>query len=142
MCIRRGGPSELWRDSVAMREIVVEWFTAMLVCTPIHGPAQIASSLIQVSVSGQHHSLRGSKSLTYHLWGVSCMLPHLPLKLLYLHFHPYPPFCHHLTPLCARICQVERALPPSSVPQKSIIPNPGNCQTCTLNSWRNQGECC
>ena len=79
-CIRHGGLS----------------LTRVLVYAPIHGPIWALSSSIQISISGQHHNSRGSKTLTYYLWGASCMLPHLPLNTFH---HPHSPFHCHLTPL-------------------------------------------
>ena len=43
------------------------------------------------------------------------MLPHLPLKISHLHFHP---FHHCLTPLYAT-CHVEKVLSPSGVAPKT-----------------------
>ena len=113
--------------------------TRVLVCALICGPAWAPSPSIQTSVLGQYHSLRGSKTFTYHVWGASCMLPYLPLNIF--HYHPYPPF-HHLTLLHARIRHMEKALPLSSAPSKTVpIPNPQNHLTHMAKVCRKQGEC-
>ena len=65
------------------------------------------------------------------------MLAHLPPSLL--HPHPYHLFHHHLSPSHARICRMEKALPPNGTPQ-TFAPNAGNCLMCMLKTWRNQGE--
>jgi len=67
------------------------------------------------------------------------MLPYLPLNIF--HYHPYPPF-HHLTLLHARIRHMEKALPLSSAPSKTVpIPNPQNHLTHMAKVCRKQGEC-
>jgi len=45
------------------------------------------------------------------------MLPHLPLKISHLHFHP---FHHCLTPSCTT-CHVEKALSPSGAAPKTCL---------------------
>ena len=77
----------------------------------------------------QHHSSRGSKTFTYHAWGASCMLPHLPFNFLNtFHFHPYPLSHRHLTPPRVRIRRVEKALPLSGVSRKTVAPSLGSRQ--------------
>src|SRR5579863_4144706 len=109
------------------------FLTRVPVCTLIHGPAWASSPSIWTSVHGQHHSSRGSKTFTYHVWGASCMLPHLPLKLL--HFHP-----SHPTPPRTRIRR-KRALPPSGAPLIIVTPSPGSRLTHKQKTYRKQGEC-
>jgi len=114
--------------------------TRVLIHALICGPAQASSLSIQIPVSGQHHSLRGSKSFTYHVWGASCMLPHHPLKFSHLHL---PLFCCHLTPSHARIRCVEKALPSSGVPPKTVtVLNSGSRPIHKQKTCRKQGECC
>jgi len=109
VCIRRGGPS----------------LTRVLVCALIRGPTWASSSSIRIPVSGQHYSSRGSKTLTYHLWGASCMLPHQPLKYFH-HFrsHPHPPFHRHLTPLHANSPRGEGAATERRVIEDRPRPEP------------------
>jgi len=76
-------------------------------------PNWALSSSIRISISGQHHSSRGSKTFTYHVWGASCMLPHLPLN--FSHFHP-----HYLTPSRARIRR-ERGRALNGAPSTSVL---------------------
>ena len=67
------------------------------------------------------------------------MLPHHPLKFSHLHFHPF----RHLTPSRAKIRHVEKALPLSGVPSKTIpVPNLGNHPICKQKTCRKQGERC
>ncbi len=53
-------------------------------------PAWASSSSIRTPVHGQQHRSRGRKTFTYHVWGASCMLPHLPLKNPPSSFSPFP----------------------------------------------------
>lgn len=65
---------------------------------PSLGVVNVDPDTCMGSVSGQYYRLGGEKH-SRTMGGASCMLHHLPLKLL--HFHPF----HYLTPLCTRICR-------------------------------------
>ena len=70
----------------------------------------INPDICTTSAQGQHYnSKRGQNKL---VWGVSCMLPLLPLTLHHSHSHPYPALS--LTRTHARILQ-KRAAPPSGL---------------------------
>src|SRR5712691_11269170 len=62
-------------------------------------PNWVSSSSIRISISGQHHSSRGSKAFMYHVLESELhAAPSAPQFFLF-RFHP-----HYLTPSRARIC--------------------------------------
>ena len=126
---RRPVAAQLWRGG--------PFLTRVLVRTPIRGPTWASSLSIRIPAPGQHHSSRGSKTFTYDVWGASCMLPHLPLKIL--HFHPF----RHLTPPRVRTRRVEKALPLSGASSKTIpVPDLGSRPIRMPKTCGKQGERC
>jgi hypothetical protein len=84
------------------------------------GPVQVIRLKSQMPVQEHQYCSRGSKTLPYHLKGVSNMSPLVPPWLL---------ICCHLKPSYARFCVV-KALPPFNALLAST----------TLKAWRKQGE--
>jgi len=54
---------------------------------------------------------------------------------------PLPPLHCHLTPSRARICRVEKALPPSGAPPRTVVLGLRSYRACTKKTCRKQGEC-
>jgi len=108
MCIRRGGPSELWRDSVAAREIVVEWFTAMLVRTPDPWPS-LDSVIVDPDICiGSASQLEGEKNID--LPSVGSELHAAPSAPQNSSLSPSPPVLSPLgTPTCKNLLSGEGA---------------------------------